>query len=132
MSKFRCDCGHIICDQTDDLPYKATVLPDELRGSFVEWVAEETQSYVEAALANSVGDWLLAKGYTADYVALKLKHGAVLHDHISRRYQELSRDAYQCSACLRLYVQRCGTQGFIAFSPDDGENAENALAGHTP
>ena len=132
MSKLRCTCGHIIRDQTDQLPYKATVLPDELRGSFFAWVAEETQSYVEAALANAVGDWLLAKGYKADYVALKLRHGEVLYDHIANKSRELRRDVYQCTACLRLYVQRSGTQRFVAFSPDDGEDAENVLAGSSP
>ena len=115
MSKMGCVCGHVIRDQTDYLPYKATVLPDELLISFFEWVEEETQSYVEAALANSVGEWLLAKGYTADYVALKLKHGEVLHDHIAIQYRDLSRDAYQCTACRRIHVQRSGTQRFVSF-----------------
>ena len=132
MSKMGCACGHVIRDQTDDLPYKATVLPDQRLHSFFEWVTEETQSYVEAALAHAVGDWLLAKGYKADYVALKLRHGEVLYDHIANKYRELSRDVYQCTACLRLYVQRSGTQRFVAFSPDDGEDAENVLAGSSP
>ena len=53
MSKMGCACGHVIRDQTDDLPYKATVLPDQRLYSFFEWVTEETQSYVGAALANA-------------------------------------------------------------------------------
>ena len=34
---------------------------------------------------------MLAKGYKADYVALKLRHGEVLYDHIANKYRELSR-----------------------------------------
>jgi ssDNA-binding Zn-finger/Zn-ribbon topoisomerase 1 len=29
MAKLQCICGHIIVDQTDNLPYKAYFLPDE-------------------------------------------------------------------------------------------------------
>jgi hypothetical protein len=29
MSKLRCTCGHVIRDQTDNLPYKAYFVPDE-------------------------------------------------------------------------------------------------------
>jgi hypothetical protein len=63
MSNLGCKCGYIIGDQTDNIPYKGHMLPDVRTETFFVWLMEETQSYVEAAQAGRVEQWLLERGY---------------------------------------------------------------------
>lgn len=61
MAKIGCTCGHTIRDQTDSLPYKASLLRDVDRDPFFDWLIEETQSFVEAAQREAVGAWLIKR-----------------------------------------------------------------------
>jgi hypothetical protein len=121
MSRLGCRCGHIIRDQTNSLPYKGSVLPDVRHDLFFNWVSHETQSYVAAALGGSADQWLLDKGYTPDYVALKLNHGEVLHDHIHTHYLDLKRDIYECEACGRIHMETMSDNNFVSYMPDSGK-----------
>jgi hypothetical protein len=121
MSKLGCGCGHVIRDQADNLPYKGHVLLDVQHATFFDWLARETQSYVEAARAGAVEQWLLGRGYTQDYVALKLSHGDVLGDRIHARFCELKRDLYECEGCGRLHMETAEDNRFVGYAPDNGK-----------
>jgi hypothetical protein len=130
MSKLGCECGHVIRDQTDNIPYKGHVLPDVKNNTFFDWLVEETQSYVEAAQAGRVEQWLLERGYTQDYVNLRLSHGDVLHDHIHSQFCKLKRDLYECEACGRIYMQTLEENQFVGYAPDNGK--VNAILAAAP
>src|SRR5262245_33561578 len=98
MSKLGCKCGHVIHDQTDHLSYKGYLLPDIYYAAFFDWLVQELQGYVAAAEAGATEQWLRDKGYTPDYVALKLNHGHALQDHIHAQFCTLKRDVYECEA----------------------------------
>lgn len=119
MSRLLCVCGNLIRDQTDSLPYKASLLPDIDQIPFFDWLISETQSYVEAARKESVDGWLLDNGYGAEYVELKLPHGHILHDHIHTQYLDRKRDLYQCTNCGRVHIETSQPNIFASFSPDD-------------
>lgn len=118
MSKISCACGHIIVDQTDSAPHKGSLLPDTSHGLFFDWVAEETQSYLEAVQESDVKRWLLNRGYSECYVDLRLSHGEVMHDHIHARYHRLTKDFYQCVKCQRLLIQHERTERFTSYLPE--------------
>ena len=119
MSKLGCVCGHIIRDQTDAIPYKASLLPDVHYHSFFNWIADETQSYLEALNNESVNSWLLERGYEAEYVQLNQNHGSILEGHIHSKYLEYRRDMYQCTRCHRILIQLPQSQLFATFQPND-------------
>ena len=118
MSKLACTCGKTIRDVSDSLPYKASFLPDVNSDPFFEWVIDETQSFVTAALNGRVDEWLLQKGYGKGYVDLKLSHGSIMHDHIHSKYLSLSRDMYECKECGRILVEQSTKNQFTAYAPD--------------
>jgi hypothetical protein len=120
MSTLGCKCGHIIHDTTDNIPYKGHVLPD-VHATFFDWLAEETQSYVVAAQAERVEQWLLDRGYGQDYVDLKPSHGKVLHDHIHTQFCKLRRHMYECEACGRIYMDTRKDNQFVGYAPDNGK-----------
>jgi hypothetical protein len=124
MSKLGCKCGHIIRDQTDNIPYKGHVLLDIRHATFFDWLVEETQSYVEAAQAGRVKQWLLERGYAQDYVDRKLGQGHVLdllHYRIHMQFRKLKRDLYECAACGRIHMQTRDGDKFVSYAPDNGK-----------
>ncbi|MDQ1921116.1 hypothetical protein [Massilia pseudoviolaceinigra] len=131
MSKLGCTCGKTISDNSDSLPYKASVLPDVNYNPFFEWLVDETQRYVTAALNGSVDEWLLQKGYGKDYVDLKLSHGNIMLDHIHTKYISLSRDMFECQTCGRVLVELSTNNHFTAYAPDSG-SYNRVLAGDRP
>ena len=120
MSKLGCKCGHVIHDQTDHLSYKGYLLPDIYYAAFFDWLVQELQSYVAAAEAGATEQWLRDKGYTPDYVALKLNHGHALQDHIHAQFCTLKRDVYECEACGRIHVETATDNQFAGYAPDSG------------
>lgn len=119
MSKLVCRCGHVIRDQLDALPYKAALVAAPDADRYFDWIAGETQAYVEAAVAGTVDAWLARRGYDAPYRAQALTHGAILHDHLHGYHARLQRDVYRCAACGRLHVQSGASDVFRSYVPED-------------
>ncbi len=80
--KIGCQCGEVIVDQTDDLPYKGHLVPDE------EWFANYD------ALDDEVID-PLAEGRLDKKAAYRLARLVVARS---------SRLMWQCRVCGRLYI----------------------------
>lgn len=130
MSKLVCNCGHIIVDQADKLPYKASLLKDVTQDDFFDWLVAETQSYVDAVTTGVTRQWILSRGYSAGYADLRLPHGHVLHDHIHARYLKLKKDVYECTSCGRLLVEG-ESNSFEGYAPDKG-SVMTTLADNQP
>lgn len=122
MSKLACSCGQVIRDHGEPIAYKAALLRSAYSEKFFCWLAEETQSYIAAVQSDTTTQWLLSKGYKNDYVALKLNHGQVLHDHIFSHYIGLTRDVYECEKCGRLQVETSEDNRFVRYAPESGRN----------
>jgi hypothetical protein len=80
--KIGCHCGELIIDQTDDLPHKGHLIPDQ------EWLA------VWDAIDDKIID-PLAAGQIEKEAAYRLTR------HILGRAARLM---YQCRSCGRLYI----------------------------
>lgn len=119
MSKLGCACGHVIPDQTDNLPYKGHLLPDLYHDEFFDWMADQAASYVAAARSGQTEAWLMERGYGQDYVDLKLSDAEVLHDRIHTRFLSLKRDVYECGGCGRLHVETRENNRFMGYAPDN-------------
>jgi hypothetical protein len=118
MSKIGCICGHVILDQTDDLPYKATLLPDAHNDEYWSLVNLEIQSYFDAISAGSLNDWLAARGLS--FSGISSNHGSILRRRLSSLYSNFSKDVYECESCGRLHVEFEGNR-FLPYSADSGK-----------
>ena len=85
--KITCHCGHLIPDQTDSLPHKAHLIPDQ------NW--EQLWEQIDTTVLDKLG----AGKIDVDAAA------TILRTLISNS----SRSMYQCSQCGRLYLN--GSQG---------------------
>lgn len=97
MSKLLCECGHVISDTTDDLPYKG------------ELVADGDHELVWSVLPDLQGT--TDRRWDA-VTAIRMAH---------------CRDLYECTSCGRLWIERLpGTRIFVSYSSDSGR-VENIL-----
>lgn len=120
MGKLGCSCGHVISDGTDNLPYKARVLPDLNDEQFFDWVAERVASYVEAVQQGRVEQWLSESGFGPGYAELNLGHRETLSDLIYSRFLSLQRGIYECEACGRVHIETREQNHFVSYAPDSG------------
>ncbi|MCB1356315.1 MAG: hypothetical protein KDK53_07420 [Maritimibacter sp.] len=88
--KIECSCGCLIHDGTDNLPHKAHLIPDRDWDAF--WAA------VDAAVETAPATEATVMGL---------------------RWARLSRAAWECAACGRLWIdRRDGT--LQSYRPDNG------------
>jgi hypothetical protein len=130
MSKLACTCGNTIRDNTNGLSYKGSILSDLSGEALSDWLVLEVQSYVEAVERGTTEAWLLDRGYTKEYVALRLDHGNVMHDHLTGQYRQVKRDIYECQTCGRVHLEGQFDNRFVSYQPDSG--VVNAILSKEP
>ncbi|MBC8997266.1 hypothetical protein IAI51_12070 [Pseudomonas sp. N40(2020)] len=116
MSKLGCKCGHVITDQTDSLPYKASLLRDEVENKFWDEVHRELKPLVEAAESGDKTSIADAFGEFSPIFSAADK----LQDRISSLYIQRMSTAYECQNCGRLWVQKNNSERFVSYVPEEG------------
>jgi hypothetical protein len=95
--KIECACGHLISDSTDDLPHKAHVIPDQSWNALFETIDDIIENRCATRAQRAA--------------ACTLIRSAVA---------KVTRQAWQCRACGKLYVDGGGRGPRpIAFAPLD-------------
>ncbi|GCE09498.1 hypothetical protein [Dictyobacter aurantiacus] len=117
--KFQCDCGHIIRDQTDYLPYKATFIPDEDEEAVFGAVTRSLEAFIIARESGKQDDFLRVRFGEGYLQAL------TTHDILSDLLIELTRSArfiYECEICGRVFIQKQSEYGknvYGTYIPED-------------
>ncbi|WP_225609459.1 hypothetical protein [Pseudomonas sp. PDM11] len=117
MSKLRCKCGHVIIDQSDNLPYKASLLRDRAEYAFWEDVNCQLKPLVEAAQS---GDKAAIKAAFGEFIPW-VKATDNLEDKLSSLLIQRTSTVYECQSCGRLWIQENAGDGFISYTPEAGE-----------
>jgi hypothetical protein len=114
VSKLGCTCGHLIIDQTDDLPYKGQILKDQDREAFFAGAADALREYLAGIRSGELSDWHRKWPWLRD-----AKDERVLWTVLGWFWRKFRVDLYECEKCGRLWVQE-GTEGtrFIPFVPE--------------
>ena len=102
--KILCHCGDAIIDQTDDLPYKGHLIPDQ------QWFA--TYNAIDDEVIDPVADGRLSKEAAYNLARTVISRSARL--------------VWQCRACGRLYID--DLQGKLqCFVPEGAETEREVL-----
>jgi hypothetical protein len=126
MSKFLCDCGHVIIDQTDNLSYKADFIPDQHQEYLYQHIPDALAGLIKATQEGRRTDWIrqnFCDGYPID-----LTDESLVADLIGRYYLNSLRQMYQCEQCGRLWVQIGKANKYASFLPED-ETGRDILRG---
>jgi hypothetical protein len=115
VSKLRCDCGHIIVDQTDNLPYKGMLIRDQDMEPYFDGITTSINAFIEAIKANKREEWI-ASFFGKDYPA-QLDNVSILWD-IRLRYSKYETTVFQCEACGRVLLE-IPYNKYYSFKPYD-------------
>jgi hypothetical protein len=115
--KFHCDCGHVIRDQTDNLPYKASLVRDREQWEFAGGIRETVASFLHAVLDGRRNEWIAANmGYSPE-----MADESVVSDLICRFEIRHMTNVYECEQCGRLFVApKSAGEPFFVFIPAQG------------
>jgi hypothetical protein len=116
MSKIKCECGHVIVDQTDNLNYKGYILPDSQVEKLSIVLTESIDSLIEAIKSGKRAEWIrenFGKEYPGD-----LNDSSMIHDLMTHQLVNTTQDIYECVNCRRILIQLGQTREFKIFSPD--------------
>jgi hypothetical protein len=101
--KFRCKCGHVIKDQTDNLPYKAEIIPDQS----LEALYEALDEVMNRKKPKDV--------FERDRLLEPISN------------PKGSKLIYQCEQCGRITIDAFGPRLF-SFKPEDQATPKNLLS----
>ena len=101
MSSFRCTCGNVITDITDDLPYKAYFLPDQDIDDALDNTMKEVAQFIEARECGEQDRYLREHGQISHVSTLK----DVLRHLFSHPTFNFGRTLYECEECGRIWMQ---------------------------
>jgi hypothetical protein len=131
MSKLMCECGHIIVDQTDNLPYKANYTRDQDVDDYYKRF-DEVESFLEALKKGDRVAWI--KSHFGENYPTNLSDSSIVHDIILHYDCKI----YQCENCGRLLVQKWDVNSYYSFYPENEnskglfiKNIENTEGGNT-
>ena len=103
MSKLACTCGNIIRDQTDSLPYKATLIKNQQEEHFLENVAKEINTLLVAATEGKLEELLNEKYGCTSW---RPRANEVCYEIVGSTLLSSSVTAYECQSCGKLWIQK--------------------------
>ena len=123
MGKIRCECEHVIVDQTDNLSYKGYILPDQLIDEDLTKLVNRIDSLFNAIQSNEKEEWL-AENFLPDYPK-KLDLSSIISDIISVDLLAKTKDIFECENCGRILIEK-KDRSFKIYKPE-GENDKGIL-----
>lgn len=121
MSKLKCNCGHTIVDQTNDIPYKGHILPDTLVDKVSDSIIDSIDRLADATNSNRRMDWI-KENFSVPPYPTDIKDSGMIFDLISSKLVEIKQDIYECENCGRIAIEIGQTNQFKFFSPDTKDN----------
>lgn len=119
MSKLKCKCGHVISDTTDNLSYKADLMPNQLFYVAFDKIEEVIDSLLEATKRNKRNTWI--ENHFSNQYPRDLTDTQMICDIFTSKVTDLGKDIYQCQNCGRIWIQKGHTDRFTSFMPDDDD-----------
>lgn len=127
--KFRCKCGQVVSDTTDDLPYKAYFLPDEEINYALNNVMEKVAAFIEARERGEQEQYLKEQAIFLREPTLK----NLLYHHFSPPTFEFGRTMYECDECGRMWMKTHWDRGeLVSYHPESASRGILSHQGATP
>ena len=120
MGKFLCRCGHIIVDQTDDLPYKGYFIKDTNVEELYE-VLDHINDLIHAVKANKREEWII-QHFGHPNSAPELSDGDLIHDLWLRKLNVST--VYNCENSGRILFEQGEENRFKTYIEEPYESED--------
>jgi hypothetical protein len=117
MSKLGCVCGHVIRDQTDNVPHKAKFVRDQDFGDYSDKYMDDISAFIEAVKDGRRNEWI--KKYFSETYPTNIDNSSIVFDIISAQNAVFEGYLYQCDNCGRIKVQVQDKNLYASFVPED-------------
>jgi hypothetical protein len=126
MAKLGCTCGHVISDNTDNLPYKAYFLPDEEVYSTLDIFGGEVAEFLEARERGKQIQWLQEHGgLPRDLTLKRILSRSFLHPIFGA-----GRMMYECERCGRVWLEASPNENhYLSYVPESARKGVLTHAG---
>lgn len=125
MSKLGCECGSVIYDQTDFIPYKGSIIRDQDDERVYDGIAADVAAFIEAVAQGRRDEWIggyFRRGYPP------VDDESVVADIIARHVLKRRLTVYQCTGCGRIKIQEGSRSNmFSSFSPDEWQTGGRSI-----
>jgi hypothetical protein len=132
--KIKCPCGYFIVDNTDALPYKASLLPDQDEEALWDNLSRGLAELMHARGAGQRSEWLRTN--LSDYLGRApqdMDDELLVYYFATSLRSRYSRTLYQCGGCGRLYLDNPANRSdVVSFVPEDRDAARDVLASTQP
>jgi hypothetical protein len=118
MAKVRCMCGHIIVDQTDNIPYKGYILPDVHVDKVSDNMTSNIDSLIDATKKGERLEWIENHFKVPPYPT-DLKESSMIYDSLS--LNEVVQEIFECQNCGRIAIEIGQTNMFKFFKPESDD-----------
>lgn len=120
MAKFLCKCGHVIYDQTDQIPYKGYYIPDTAIERLSDVLCKSIDTLIDAVELGKKEEWI-EQNYSKEVRALQLRNSDLIHDLLTREILACTSDVFNCENCGRILLQQGQENRFKTYieEPDN-------------
>jgi hypothetical protein len=125
MSKLGCQCGNIISDNTDFIPYKARFIRDQ-DSTVLDKTIEDICSLREAYKSGQKEEWV--KNRFGKNVDSDLRNDWLIMKTQLDNELNVEGTIYQCEKCGRIKIETPVVNHYASFVPEE-ENWKNILNG---
>lgn len=122
MSRLECTCGHVITDQTENVPYKATFIRDQDFHDYSDKLTDDISSFINAVKDGKRNEWI--KDHFSETYPTDINDSSIVFDIISIQANIFEGKLYQCDNCSRIKIQLQDTNLFASFVPEDDKYKE--------
>lgn len=127
MSKLGCECGGVISDTTDDIPYKGSIIRDQDEEVLYDGVVNDINAFMDALLSGKREEWI--RGYfLSGYPVESIRNDEVISDIITRHLAPRRLDIYQCLECGSIKIQEAPESNvFSSFAAREWEKGRPSI-----
>lgn len=120
MSKFQCQCGHLISTVAYPNSIEGWLYGIEAEEEFESQIAESIVAFLSAKKKDDRVHWI-ETFFSKDYPK-EASDSEIVTDIISKKMTPYLRDTLECPACGRLHVQVVpGENRYRSYRSEDGE-----------
>ena len=110
MSRFKCNCGHIISDSLSPNEVTGWLLSDKSGEFFFDKIDSVIDEYLEYKSQNKLAEFKLK--YFNDIYPDDINAGGVIHDILIRYFRALTLAVMECKNCGSIWIQRTPDENF--------------------
>ncbi len=125
MGKLRCTCGHLISTTSDATAYSGDLIPGKALDDAFDGLSELISELVAATRRGDRREWI-DRHFGDDYPDA-FSEAELIDNLLFERLSAHQREVFQCTSCLRLWVETRQSCHFAAFIPESPDSSAGIL-----